>query len=278
MELSPEEALTRDVYAHFGLAYYLSECVHRALVNVFAHLPFGVAGATRPRIEERTKVAERMTLGDLITNTRGLLPSALHPSLDWALTTRNFYAHGFWYERIHMMTTEEGKASLIAELDLAADLMRGLNQDLDALVFAHLRTLGLTEEHLALAMAEASEPVEPLPDRPLPRKEETVEIIASWTVGVGSRSGLLLQDATGRMWQLCDEGLGWHYGAFPEDNWEPFGKLNAFLPAKIVARPKSARTWKYKLHVSTGALVCVEPDETGVFRWSVVAQGAARKP
>ncbi len=34
------EELTKDVYAQFGLAYYLSEVLHRSLCNAFAIATF----------------------------------------------------------------------------------------------------------------------------------------------------------------------------------------------------------------------------------------------
>ena len=232
MDLSPDEDLTREAYARFGLAYYMTECVYRGLVHMFAILPFGPTDATRPRIEERMKAAEQMTLGELVSNTRSLLPADLRASLDWALTTRNFFAHGFWFERIHLMTTENGKEQLISELTQATDRMRGLNQALDALTFAHMRRLGATEEHLAIAFQESAHaPVEPLPTRGIPRAEETVGITAAWVITEGDRSTLVLRDVDGEMWQLCDAGLGWHYSAEPSASWRPFDKLNVLLPA-----------------------------------------------
>jgi hypothetical protein len=271
MDLPPDEELTREVYARFGVAYYMTECVHRGLVNVFSMLPFGPQEASRPRIHERMKVAEQKTLGELVTMAKPILATALHPSLDWALATRNFFAHGFWYERIHMMSNAAGKEQLVAELSQAADSLQELNRVLDDLTFAHLRQIGATEDQMAEAMRSgASEAVEPMPARRVPRSEEAIEIVSAWVIQDNERSSLILRDLAGEMWQLCDVGLGWSYHSEPAPEWVPFQKLNELLPAKIIARAKSATMWNFKLHVSTGALICVEMNEsTKIFTWRV---------
>src|SRR4051812_17630839 len=86
---------TLEVYARFGLAYYMTECVHRALVHVVAMLPFDKATAARPRIEEHMRVAEQKTFGQLVPRAKEILDGNLHNSLEWALAQRNFLAHRF---------------------------------------------------------------------------------------------------------------------------------------------------------------------------------------
>lgn len=271
--MTDEEQLTREVYAHFGLAYYMAECVYRALVNVFAFLPFKATEATRPRVEERTKAAESMTMGDLVGRTKQDVPEALHPTLEWALTQRNFLAHGYWFERIHLMGSAGGKHEMLDELTRITDSMRELNQVLDDLTFAHLRRLGMTDEQHEQAVRESGGcPVEPFPWRRIPRTGETVHVVRSWVVGDGTdRETLVVQDADGEMWQLCDAGLGWSYHTQPDEAWVPFDRLNRMLPAQIVARPKGAAAWSFKLHVSTGALITVDRHPTHGFTWSVRA-------
>lgn len=236
--MTDEEELTREVYAHFGLAYYMAECVYRALVNVFAFLPYTPEDAAQPRVEERMKAAEAMTMGDLLGRAKQDLPTALHPSLEWALAQRNFLAHGYWYERIHMMSSSVGMHDMLDELTRISDSMRELNRVLDDLTFAHLRRIGVTDAQHEQALREsAGRPVEPLPARNIPRTGETIMMLRSWVVGDGSeREALVMQDADGAMWQLCDAGLGWSYHASPDESWLPFERLNRMLPAQIVAR------------------------------------------
>jgi hypothetical protein len=260
------EELTREVYARFGLAYYMTECIFRGLVNLFAILPFTRASATRPRVEERMKVAEQMTLGEVVRNTKPLLSADLHGSLEWALAKRNILAHGFWFERVHMMATDDGKQELIDELMQDVEVLRGLSGVLDTLNLEHMRRLGMTQEQFAEALAASREPVEPLPARRIPKMEETIEVTAAWMIErEQGLSTLVMRDSAGLMWQLCDVGLGWSNFIGPDETWKPVSKLMKLLPARVVARPKSAKPWNYNLHVSTGALISVSRGEEGPF-------------
>jgi hypothetical protein len=264
--------MSREIYAHFGLAYYSTECIHRGLAHLVAILPLDPRTATRPRLEERLKSFEGMTFGELVPRAKEVLPCELHASLDWALVKRNFLAHGFWYERIHMCFSEEGRALLLAELNDTTEVLHELDRVLDDLAFAHLQRLGVHEEALASAMDEARKaPPDPLPPRSVPKSNETVEIVAAWLVGDDARrAGLVLQSRDGLFWQLCDVGLGWSYEKDPDPSWRPSRSLSAYLPASMVARPKGAKPWSYKLHLSTGALLFVEQNpETGLIRWGV---------
>ena len=51
--LTADEQLTKDVYAAFGLAYYMTECVHRGLAQAVALLPLDRLSATALRAVER---------------------------------------------------------------------------------------------------------------------------------------------------------------------------------------------------------------------------------
>jgi hypothetical protein len=264
-----EEALTKEVYACFGLAYYMTECVHRGLVQSIALLPLNKLSATHPRIEERFGTYEKLTFGPLVTLAKEVLPSALHETLDWALARRNFLAHGFWFERIHQMYSRESKHGLIEELEATAELLRTLNHAIDDLVLAHQRSLGMTDEAWDAVMKESSEaPPDPVPRRKLPKLGERIEFLRAWVVTIGPSVNLILEDTLGERWQLCDAGLGWSFLEPSEGTWTELLKLK--LPGGIVARPRDARPWDYTLLVSTGTKITVEPGgATAGFRWGV---------
>lgn len=268
-DVTDDEALTREVYARFGLAYYMTECVHRGLVQVVALLGIDRLGVTRPRIEERMKVAGSMTFGELAPQAKALVPAALHGSLDWALAKRNFLAHGFWYERIHMMSSADGQEQLVDELTDTTERLQELSRILDDITFEHLRAHGFTQEMFEAAFAHAKlNPVEPFPQRRVPKTEERIEIMKAWSVRADDGGAVLvLEDATGDRWQLCDVGLGWCYLDEADGGWTPFAKLG--LPAHVVARPKNAKSWDYKLHVSSGSLIAVRRMDSGRIEWRI---------
>jgi hypothetical protein len=264
-----EEALTKEVYACFGLAYYMTECVHRGLVQSIALLPLDKLSATHPRIEERFGAYEKLTFGQLMPHAKEVLPSALHESLDWALARRNFLAHGFWYERIHQMSSVDGKQHLVEELEETATSLRSLNRAIDDLVLAHQRHLGMTQDAWEAALQESKvAPPEPVPRRKIPKLGERIEFLKAWVVKIGPSANLLLEDAHGERWQLCDAGLGWSFLDRSEGTWTELTKLR--LPGSIVARPRDAKPWDYTLQASTGMKITVEPGGLeGGFRWGV---------
>lgn len=275
MSPSREEEAAREVYARFGLAYYMSECVHRGLVHVFAFRPDLDPGAmTRPRVEERMRVGAGKTLGDLMAETLPLLPQGLRADLDWTLATRNFLAHGFWFERIHQMSNASGQTALADELSEIVDRMRVLSAALDALTFQHLLAAGMGPGDVDAAMEHSRQnPPEPLPAREVPRANEYVQIATAWLTDAGA---LVLQGGDKLLWQLCDGGLGWCYLEGPAATWRPAPALDGLLPAGIIGRPKNVKAWDFKLHVSTGALLVVRPDAAARFRWFVKRTTAAQ--
>ena len=69
--------LTKEVYARFGLAYYLSECLHSQLCITYVSLGFrGPKDAIRPRVEQKMKWASRQMMGPLVEAIRIAVPPA----------------------------------------------------------------------------------------------------------------------------------------------------------------------------------------------------------
>ncbi len=117
MNDKPNDDLIREVYAKFGLAYYLSECLHRELCMILALSGFPSRNLiTRPRVEERLAQAFSLTLGDVAVKLQGVLPAELGRGLRMALGQRNVLAHQFWFERAHLMFSVSDVRRLLVEL------------------------------------------------------------------------------------------------------------------------------------------------------------------
>ena len=250
----------RECYAQFGLAYFYTEALHRGLVNVVSVLPLDGVATTQPRVEERYRTHSEMTLGGLVPLAKECLPESLHLSLDWALEKRNFLAHGFWYERAHMMSSDEGLAAVIQELREAVSVLQDLDTAIQGIVEGHFKRLGITDDMVAAAFDEACRaPVEPPCPRRIPKPGEQLRIRAAWLIPRGKNEALVFEDADGEHWQICEIGLGWSFHKAVEPSWKVCQPLVGFLPAEIVARPKRAKPWDYSLWISTGALLVVRP-------------------
>jgi hypothetical protein len=269
--------LIKEVYARFGLAYYLSECLHRELANGLVMLTFSdPAHITRPRLEEKFAHAFSMTFGQIVQDLAPLLPTNTLQRLHLALQKRNFLAHHFWYERSHLMVTNEGLSSMVRELAECAEFFQEVDREVTSYCLPHVHALGITEDHLTEAFQEILQgiPPDPLPSRPIPRRSQRVQIIRAWdipsTLQEGG-SGLIFEAADRQFWQLCDVGLGWFLRDEPEPHWVVNSALAQYLPAVMPARPSLRSPWDFDLPLARGAVLRVRPPSGNkIFRWSIV--------
>jgi len=270
-----EDDAHRDVYAYFGLAYFLSECVHRGLANGFVLLSSAPGVTTRPRVEERFAQCEVMTMGELVGLVKPLLPASLHESVDWALERRNYLAHRFWYERVHEQMDPIGRQRLVAYLADTRDQMRALSRALDEIALERYAALGISRERFdEVCKAQAKTAPPATIARRIPKVEERLAITHAWLASDGeSGAHLVLVDDAGELWQLGERGLDWSLVAGPTQSWKPYRALQRHLPAAIVARPRNAALWNYKLHLSSGALLTVERPADGPMRFGVSLVG-----
>ncbi len=274
-----DEDLIKEVYARFGLAYYMSECLHRELANDFAMLSFSdPAHITRPRVEEKLAQAFSMTFGQLVQDLEPLLPDNIIQKLDSALQKRNFLAHHFWYERSHLMFSNEGLATMAEELIDCYMCFQELNREVTSHCRPHIHALGLTEDHLNEAFSEVLQgiPSDPLPSRPIPRKNQRIQIIRAWDIPSDTHGrGLVFESSDGLLWQLCDVGLGWFLREEPEPQWTVNPDLAAYLPVVMPARPSIRSPWNFDLPLGRGAILRVRPPKQDrMFRWSIVRSQA----
>jgi hypothetical protein len=141
--MSPEptterDRLTRDVYAHYGLALYLAQCLEHQLVNALIygkHLP-SIVGYTKAKgpltradFEDRfdlfTNEQFDETMGGLITrlkDTRELPSNFDLRDLTRARDMRNLLAHRYFRVRADDFISIVGKQSMLTELQEAQKL------------------------------------------------------------------------------------------------------------------------------------------------------------
>jgi hypothetical protein len=87
----PTEDLVREMYAHFGLAYYHSEVLHRGLCIILAMIDLPRRDMiTRPRVEEHLANAFSLTFGQVITELADMIPAEFSTRLEEVREKRNF--------------------------------------------------------------------------------------------------------------------------------------------------------------------------------------------
>jgi hypothetical protein len=265
------EDLIKEVYANFGLAYYLSECIHKELCHIQAISFQSASHITRPRIEENLSYTYSLTLGQVKDQLKDRLPQDLLSKLVFALEQRNFLAHRFWFERAHLMFSHEGLESMIAELESMAKLFSNLDLDLSEYARPKYEKLGLTEEILQQHLKEARDgkPMDPLLDKRKLKNQE--KLIHAWEFILPNGTiPLIFETEDGCFWQLCDAGLGWTYHDKKGENWKLNEKIQPFLPAKIHPRPKDCQPWNYEFQLSKGAVLWIKPGKRPrTFIWGI---------
>jgi hypothetical protein len=150
----PTEHLMREMYAHFGLAYYHSEVLHRGLCIILAmsDLPHRDM-IIRPRVEEHLANAFSLTLGQVITELAGRIPAEYSIRLEEVREKRNFLAHHFWFDRAHLTFRADNIQQLIEELDGYTAIFSQLDEETSAWFQKRQNELGITEDIIQASIA-----------------------------------------------------------------------------------------------------------------------------
>jgi len=145
------DAQTRDVYALFGLAYYMSQVLEHTLVNLIT-----LAQLTRPHTvpagvttqDELWSRAFKLTLGNLVRQlpTDFYDTSVVASKLSAAVDTRNDLAHRFFRERAESFLTARGRAAMVVYLEDAREQFSEAETMLTTIYRFHGRKVGITED------------------------------------------------------------------------------------------------------------------------------------
>jgi hypothetical protein len=261
--MQPSEDDIKEVYARFGLAYYMGEVLHRGLCHLYLGLQSPDQGMTGPRIDELLREAYAETLGGIINKVRHKLSEDLERRLNAAWEKRNYLAHHFWFEQVHMLSSAEGARTLVEQLAEGTSDFERINEELERMVRADLRRFGVTDERLANMFVEFSHrPMEPLPTQRRPKKEEVV--IAVYDVPIpGGGTTLVFETDDHVLWQLSDVGLGWTRYEQVGAAWRQAEPFRGLLPARIRPRPVSTLPWEYDIPFGSRATLIVRlaPDK-----------------
>jgi hypothetical protein len=255
--MEPSEDDIKEVYARFGLACYMGEVLHRGLCHLYLGLRTPDQGMTGPRIDELMREAYAETLGGILNKVRNALSEDLESRLDAALEKRNYLAHHFWFDQVHMLSLAEGARALVEQLAETTAEFERINKELERLGRADLCRFGITDETFANMLVAASrDPMAPLPTQRQLKKEEL--IIAVYDAPMpGGGATLIFETDDHAMWQLCDVGLGWSRFEQVGDGWREAEPFRDLLPARIRPRPESAAPWEYDIAFGPRAALIV---------------------
>ena len=149
MNIECESAEAREVFARYGLAMYRAQCLERQLSIILA-TKYG-PGLTRISGEELDQNLEGLfskTLGHLVREVSMLaeLSEEEEGRLHQALRKRNWLVHRYFWERAVELLSESGRASMIRELNEAADFFDAIDELFTNRTMEWGATVGITEQ------------------------------------------------------------------------------------------------------------------------------------
>ncbi|HTF83692.1 MAG TPA: hypothetical protein VL987_03860 [Cellvibrio sp.] len=173
MDSTSEEC--KDVYAHFGLAMYLAQCVEQSIIQLLIFFDFFDKNAQHWESEEKwaadfdifESAVSKKTMGRLIGSLKNLdnfgqlLDEDLEGLLGEALDKRNWLAHAYFSDRASHFVHSSGRVEMVAELEEARGLFKSVEDKLNPITYALTEKYGLTEsmvQELASKMKELGKP------------------------------------------------------------------------------------------------------------------------
>jgi hypothetical protein len=165
-----DDERARDLYAHFGLAYYLAAVLEEGLAQAIMQADFlvrkrdaitaaGAAGFDRAAYEAQLdsymERVNRMTAGAMARQLAQVtkLDPALVTQIERAIERRNFLAHHFFRERVEKFYSRQGQDELLAELLGDQELFGAVDRAVHAAMAPIREAVGMPEDLLQAHVA-----------------------------------------------------------------------------------------------------------------------------
>lgn len=159
-----EESHIKEVYAHFGLAIYGAQVLEHGIVNalIYCDLIPNKAHTVRSK-EEWSKLFDAFmernfkdSLGTMIKTLKAVIPVTpeLEERFAECLRKRNWLAHHYFKDRVHLFLSEAGRDEMILQLASAHQLFEKVERELDSLLAPVRLANGITDEKLQIAYSE----------------------------------------------------------------------------------------------------------------------------
>ena len=146
-----KDDLTRDTYAHFGLAIFQAQILETEIVTsmVIARLPKKTL-IGRQKISAFMDQQSTYTLGKLLRELKkyASVPDELEQTLEEALKKRNWLVHDYFKDRAKEFISSAGCNLMISELEGAQQLFGDAAHTLNISVKPICERFGLTDEVL----------------------------------------------------------------------------------------------------------------------------------
>lgn len=152
-----EDDHCKKVYAHAGLALYFAQVLECGVVNamLIARMPEH-EHVTRAEFDAFEARQFEKTLGAMLRAMRRYVtvPPDVDTLLNDALRKRNWLAHQFFREFADHFMNRKGRDEMLAWLEDAESVFKRADKELEALTASIRERYGITEEAIAMVMAE----------------------------------------------------------------------------------------------------------------------------
>lgn len=144
-----DDAVTRELYAYYGLAMYYAQGLEHGMVNLLVAIRrVKEPGAGYDDIEAFFDKGYKLTLGTLLKDVgRHIdIPEEFDGLFRDAMKGRNHLVHNYFRERAEEMRTMEGKRAIIEDLHGYQNLFCRAGSLVDAITVRLMEHLGITRE------------------------------------------------------------------------------------------------------------------------------------
>jgi hypothetical protein len=160
----------KAVFAHFGLAIYLSQILEHGIVNAMVCVDMLPKRSHQPTTQDiwANEIDSFMdrhfetTLGAMIRNLKRLMnvPDKVESILTAALKKRNFLAHHYFRERSNEFMSQRGKDKMIVELQNVQHLFKQADETLDKVIKPLRERYGLGDKQINEVFEELKSQIE----------------------------------------------------------------------------------------------------------------------
>lgn len=147
-----EHALTREMYAHFGLAAYLSQVFEKGIANLLsAHMYHEKKG-------KWSKKQYHAAIDNLDKNTLGQLLSTLKKYIEFDKNTekfvlkaqekRNYLVHNYFWENAAKIMFDDGKREIIQDLEQYQKIFKQADEIISEFYEIYFKASGISEDKM----------------------------------------------------------------------------------------------------------------------------------
>ena len=155
--LEPDDAIVREVFAHYGRAFYMANCLERSIAATLLHVEWR-ANLKPPMTRQSFQKSydaffaklEAMPMGRLIGRLKAQrdVPADLAAVLDECIAARNVLVHHYFWNRAGEFALDAGQRKMIKECDDFCALFERTDQLVMEYIRPYAERHGVSKEAL----------------------------------------------------------------------------------------------------------------------------------